>query len=144
MSMDDDKTEQATVDVVALTSAIVAAFVRGNATPAASLPDLIASVSSALTGILQPPAFREPELVPAVDRKRSVFPDYIICLEDGEKLKSLKRHLRAHFGMTPEEYRAKWGLDPDYPMVAPNYAAQRSLLAKSTGFGRNPPAQTTK
>ncbi|MGC5844408.1 MucR family transcriptional regulator [Mesorhizobium abyssinicae] len=141
MSMDDDKTEPVTVDVVAVTATIVAAFVRSNAIPAAAVPDLIASVSSALRSILQPPALREPEPVPAVNRKRSVFPDYIVCLEDGKKLKSLKRHLRARFSMTPEEYRAKWGLDPDYPMVAPNYAAQRSLVAKSAGFGRKPTAR---
>lgn len=129
------------IDLLEVTADIVAAYVGGNGVPASSLPDLIASVNAALSGIgsLAKPA--EPELVPAVNPKRSEFPDYIICLEDGKKFKSLKRHLNVHYGLTPEEYRSKWGLARDYPMVAPNYAAQRSALAKSAGLGRKPVAK---
>lgn len=119
-----------------LTADIVAAYVQNNATPVAGLPDLIASVNSALLGIGQSAKSAQPELVPPVSPKRSVFPDYIICLENGKKFKSLKRHLHVHYGLAPEDYRAKWGLARDYPMVAPNYAAQRSALAKSAGLGR--------
>ncbi|WP_345892473.1 MucR family transcriptional regulator [Mesorhizobium amorphae] len=140
--MDEDNTQQAGVDLLALTADIVAAYVQKNATPVADLPDLIASVNSALRGIVQPPAPSESELVPAVNRKRSVFPDHIICLEDGKRFKSLKRHLRGQYGLTPEGYRAKWGLGPDYPMVAPNYAARRSVIAKSAGLGRKPADKT--
>ncbi|AMY03616.1 transcriptional regulator [Mesorhizobium ciceri biovar biserrulae] len=142
INVDEEDTEQRGVDLLALTADIVAAYVQKNATPVADLPDLISSVNSALRGIVRPPVPAESELVPAVNRKRSVFPDYIICLEDGRKLKSLKRHLRAHFGLTPDEYRARWGLAADYPMVAPNYAARRSLLAKSAGLGRKPAVNT--
>lgn len=142
INVDEENTEQPGVDLLALTADIVAAYVQKNATPVADLPDLISSVNSALRGIVQPPAPAESELVPAVNRKRSVFPDYIICLEDGKKFKSLKRHLRANYGLTPEDYRARWGLAPDYPMVAPNYAARRSLLAKSAGLGRKPAVNT--
>ncbi|MET2832776.1 MucR family transcriptional regulator [Mesorhizobium shangrilense] len=140
--MDEEDAEQPGVDLLGLTVDIVAAFVQKNPIPVADLPDLISSVNSALRGIVQPPASPEAELVPAVNHKRSVFPDYIICLEDGKKFKSLKRHLRANYGLTPEGYRAKWGLGPDYPMVAPNYAARRSLLAKSAGLGRRPVVKT--
>ncbi|MGX5805231.1 MucR family transcriptional regulator [Bradyrhizobium sp. Arg314] len=136
-TVDDEKTELSTVDLSALTADIVSAYVGANAMPVDALPDLIASVNSALRGIVQPFAPEQPDLVPAVNRRRSVFPDYIVCLEDGRKLKSLKRHLRTHFALTPGEYRAKWGLSADYPMVAPNYAAHRSDIAKSAGLGRN-------
>ncbi|RAZ92237.1 transcriptional regulator [Mesorhizobium hawassense] len=142
INVHEEDTEQPGVDLLALTADIVAAYIRKNATPVADLPDLISSVNSALRAIVQPPAPAESGPVRAVNRKRSVFPDYIICLEDGRKLKSLKRHLRVHFGLTPDEYRAKWRLAPDYPMVAPNYAAQRSLLAKSSGLGRRPTVST--
>ncbi|MER8917699.1 MucR family transcriptional regulator [Mesorhizobium sp. M0761] len=118
-----------------LTADIVAAYVQKNAVPVTGLPDLIASVNSALLGIGQPAKEPEPELVPAVNPKKSVFPDYIVSLEDGRKFKSMKRHLGL-LGMTPDQYRAKWGLAKDYPMVAPSYAAQRSALAKSIGLGR--------
>ncbi|RVC83911.1 transcriptional regulator [Mesorhizobium sp. M4A.F.Ca.ET.022.05.2.1] len=143
INVDEEIAEEPGVDLLALTADIVAAYVRMNATPVAGLPDLIASVNSALRGIVVlPPDSEGPGLVPAVNPKRSVFPDYIICLEDGKKYKSLKRHLKAHFGLTPEDYRAKWGLAPDYPMVAPNYAAQRSRLAKSAGLGRRSDVKT--
>lgn len=132
----EEKTELSAVDLSSLTADIVSAYVRANAMPVDALPDLIASVNSALRGIVQPFSTEEPDLVPAVSRKRSVFPDYIVCLEDGRKLKSLKRHLRTHFNLTPDEYRAKWGLSADYPMVAANYAAHRSVIAKSVGLGR--------
>ncbi|UES60067.1 MucR family transcriptional regulator (plasmid) [Roseibium aggregatum] len=119
-----------------LTADIVAAYVSNNPVASSDLPGLIASVHSALSATVQ--ASQEPvvqELVPAVPVKKSVSDDYIICLEDGKKFKSLKRHLRSHYGLTPEEYRAKWDLAPDYPMVAPNYAAARSELAKKMGLG---------
>ena len=134
--MSDPETETRNADVLGLTADIVAAYVQNNPMPAVGLPDLIASVNSALKGIGLPSKATEPELVPAVNPKRSVFPDYIVCLEDGKKFKSLKRHLSVHYGLTPEEYRSKWSLAREYPMVAPNYAAQRSALAKSSGLGR--------
>lgn len=126
-----------------LTAEIVSAFVSNNSVPAASLPELIASVHRSLSGLSEP-APPEPQ-TPAVNPKKSVFPDYIISLEDGRKFKSMKRHLGL-LGMTPDEYRAKWSLPLDYPMVAPNYAAKRSALAKAAGLGRKaaPDALATK
>lgn len=118
-----------------LTADIVSAFVSNNSVPVASLPDLIASVHRSLSGLTQPAAPPVAELVPAVNPKKSVTPDFTICLDDGKKFKSLKRHL-SQLGMTPDAYRAKWSLPADYPMVAPNYAATRSALAKSIGLGR--------
>lgn len=119
-----------------LTSEIVAAFVSNNAISASGLPGLIGSVYAALHGLDQHPD-NPVELVPAVSIKKSVTPDFIVCLEDGKKFKSMKRHL-AGLGMTPDEYRVKWGLPADYPMVAPNYTARRSALAISSGLGRKP------
>jgi predicted transcriptional regulator len=120
-----------------LTANIVSAYVSNNTVASAEIPNLIAQVYSALmrisSGQTAPPA--EP-LKPAVAVKRSVTPEYIVCLEDGKKFKSLKRHLRTQYGITPEQYREKWGLPPDYPMVAPNYAAARSQLAKQMGLGQ--------
>lgn len=130
------------VELLELTADIVAAYVQKNAVPVAGLPDLIASVNSALIGTRRPAKEPEAELVPAVNPKRSVFPDYIVSLEDGRKFKSMKRHLGL-LGMTPEQYRTKWGLAKDYPMVAPSYAAQRSALAKSIGLGRKAVAKST-
>jgi predicted transcriptional regulator len=122
---------------IQLTANIVSAYVSNNTVASAEIPNLIAQVYSALmrisSGQTAPPA--EP-LKPAVAVKRSVTPDYIVCLEDGKKFKSLKRHLRTQYGITPEQYREKWGLPPDYPMVAPNYAAARSQLAKQMGLGQ--------
>ena len=121
--------------LVTLTADIVAAHVSNNSVAISDLPQLIQNVHGALTGLgtVQP----EPEVKqePAVSVRASVKPDYIVCLEDGKKLKMLKRHLMTHYGMTPEDYRAKWGLPADYPMVAPNYAEQRRTLAKSIGLG---------
>ncbi|MDX8502109.1 MucR family transcriptional regulator [Mesorhizobium sp. VK4C] len=122
--------------LIELTADIVSAYVSKNAVPVASLPELIESVNSSLAHIGQPIAPEKPAQVPAVNPKRSVTPDYIICLEDGKKFRSLKRHLTTHFGLTPDEYREKWGLSRDYPMVAPNYSESRSALAKSMGLGR--------
>ncbi len=134
----NDENETPTVDLVGLTADIVSAYVSNNPLPVAELPDLIASVHSSLAGVGQPATPEQPKQEPAVNPKRSVFPDYIISLEDGKKFKSLKRHLAVHYGLTPEQYREKWGLKPDYPMVAPNYAEQRSALAKALGLGRRP------
>src|SRR3569832_2199966 len=137
-------TEQPMTNLIELTAEIVSAYVSNNPVPVASLSDLIASVNSSLANIGQPSEPETPAQEPAVNPKRSVFPDYIICLEDGKKFKSLKRHLDVHYGLTPDEYRAKWGLKSDYPMVAPNYAAQRSALAKSSGLGRKAPAKPAR
>ena len=123
--------------LIELTADIVAAYVSNNPVQVADLPNLIGDVHNALTrvgsAVEEAPAEKQK---PAVNPKRSVHDDYIICLEDGKKFKSLKRHLTTHYGMTPEQYREKWGLDPSYPMVAPNYAAARSRLAKEMGLGR--------
>lgn len=119
-----------------LTTDIVSAYVGNNPVPMTELPNLIANVSAALQALTQPAAEPKEELVPAVNPKRSVFPDYIVSLENGQKFKSLKRHLMTQYGMTPEQYREKWGLPRDYPMVAPNYANARSELAKKLGLGR--------
>ena len=124
-------------NIVDLSAEIVAAFVANNTVSVQDLPALISSVHSALsaaaTGKVEEPA---PELKPAVPVKKSVTPDAIVCLEDGKAFKSLKRHLRTKYGLSPDEYRAKWGLPADYPMVAPNYAAARSTLAKNMGLGQ--------
>jgi predicted transcriptional regulator len=128
-------------DLVELSADIVCAYVSHNALSPTDLPRLIAEVHVALRGLrsisVQAPA---EELKPAVPVRKSISPDYIICLEDGKKFKSLKRHLRTHYDLSPEEYREKWGLAPDYPMVAPNYSATRSRLAKDNGLGRKAPA----
>jgi predicted transcriptional regulator len=137
----DEAIEQTNTDLLGLTADIVSAYVQNNAMPVAGLPDLIASVNSSLSGLVQPVVAPPPTLTPAVNPKRSVFPDYIVSLEDGRKFKSMKRHLGL-LGMTPDQYRAKWGLAKDYPMVAPSYAAQRSLLAKASGLGRKAAAKT--
>ena len=124
-------------DLIDLSADIVSAYVSHNALSVTDLPRLIADVHTALKN-LQSPVAAEPveELKPAVPVRKSVAPDYIICLEDGKKFKSLKRHLRTHYNLSPEEYREKWGLPADYPMVAPNYSATRSRLAKDNGLGR--------
>jgi predicted transcriptional regulator len=120
-----------------MTADVVAAYVGNNTLPTAQLADLIGAVYSSLRGLDgHAPEPKVEPAKPAVAIKKSVTPDYLICLEDGKKLKMLKRHLRSTYNMTPDEYRAKWGLAPDYPMVAPNYAAQRSAFAKEIGLGR--------
>lgn len=123
-------------NVIELTSDIVAAYVSNNSVQASDLPDLIRSVHNALGAVLDPVPEPETRKDPAVPVKKSITPDAIICLEDGRKFKSLKRHLRTAYDLTPEQYRAKWGLPRDYPMVAPAYAAARSTLAKQMGLGQ--------
>ncbi len=124
-------------EIVELTADIVAAYVSNNAVAAADVSGLISDVHKALLATSTASAAEEAEpQKPAVSVRRSVTPDYIICLEDGKKFKSLKRHLRTHYDLSPEEYREKWGLSPDYPMVAPNYAKARSELAKKMGLGQ--------
>lgn len=124
---------------IALAAEIVSAYVSNNVLPASELPGLIGEVHAALIGIrtVAPGRAAAPDAPrPAVPARKSVTDDYIVCLEDGKKFKSLKRHLRTQYDMTPEEYREKWGLPPDYPMVAPNYAQARSQLAKKMGLGQ--------
>ncbi|HQS47472.1 MAG: transcriptional regulator [Rhizobiales bacterium 17-65-6] len=137
--MDDQDKSTADVDFLGLSADIVSAFVTNNSVAAAELPALIGSVHSALVAISngqsERETLREPPQ-PAISIKKSVTPDYIVCLEDGKKFKSLKRHLRTTYNMTPEQYRAKWSLASDYPMVAPSYAAARSELAKKMGLGQ--------
>jgi predicted transcriptional regulator len=131
----NEKQDSGTAELIELAADVVAAYVSNNPLPVAALPDLISSVHASLaslTGNMEPAA--EP-LNPAVNPRKSVFPDYIVSLEDGRKFKSMKRYLRLR-GMTPDQYRAKWSLPGDYPMVAPNYAARRSELAKLIGLGR--------
>ena len=124
-------------DLIDLAADIVSAYVSNNTVPVNELPALIADVHRALANTRSGAPTAEPEpLKPAVNPKKSVFPDYIVCLEDGKKFKSLKRHLRTHYDLSPEDYREKWGLPTDYPMVAPNYAAARSALAKKMGLGQ--------
>ncbi len=121
-------------DLIELTTEIVAAHVGNNATQPGDIPGLINEVYAALANVGEAlPQTQRPK--PAVSPKKSIFPDYIVCLEDGKKLKMLKRHLKTAYDMTPEEYRERWGLAPDYPMVAPNYAKHRSNLAKKIGLG---------
>ncbi|MCT7373459.1 MucR family transcriptional regulator [Chelativorans salis] len=136
--MDEPQTKNDEV-LIELTADVVAAYVSNNPVPVSELSNLIADVHTALGKVNrtgeQAPA-EKPK--PAVNPKRSVHDDYIICLEDGKKFKSLKRHLMTHYSLTPEQYREKWGLDPSYPMVAPSYAVARSQLAKKMGLGRKP------
>ncbi len=121
--------------LITLTSDIVAAHVSNNSVAVNDLPNLIQNVHSALSGISRTGAAPEVKPEPKVSIRSSIKPDYIVCLEDGKKLKMLKRHLMTHYNMTPDQYRQKWGLSSDYPMVAPNYAEQRRTLAKSIGLG---------
>jgi predicted transcriptional regulator len=124
-------------DLIDLSTEIVSAYVSHNALSVNDLPKLIADVHAALKGLKSAvPQVTAEELKPAVPVKKSIGADFIICLEDGKKFKSLKRHLRTHYDLSPEEYREKWGLPADYPMVAPNYSATRSRLAKDNGLGR--------
>lgn len=125
-------------DMITLTADIVAAHVSNNSVAISDIPTLVKNVHTALTGLSKQPIPPSAELVPAVSIRQSVKPDYIICLEDGKKLKMLKRHLMTYYGMTPDEYRAKWSLNADYPMVAPNYAQHRAELAKKIGLGKHP------
>ncbi len=124
--------------LITLTADIVAAHVSNNSVAVSDLPTLIANVHGALTALGGAPVVEAAPLEPAVPIRNSVKRDYIVCLDDGKKLKMLRRHLMTHYGMTPDDYRAKWGLPADYPMVAPAYAEQRRELAKSIGLGRKP------
>jgi len=129
---DEDRKEE---DILRQVTEIVAAYVSKNPVAAEALPGLIRSVHATLGGFTGEEASL-PARAPAVSIKKSVKPDYLVCLEDGRKLKMLKRYLRARYNMSPDEYRAKWGLAADYPMTAPNYAAKRSEFAKKFGLGR--------
>ena len=127
-------------ELLALTGEITAAYLRGNPLPAADIPGVIGTVFGSLRRLGQPqPEPQEEPRRPAVPIRRSVTAEYLVCLEDGRKLKMLRRYLRTTHGMTPDEYRAKWNLPPDYPMVAPAYAERRSELAKSSGLGQRRP-----
>lgn len=128
--------ETVDVNLLGLTAQIVAAQVENNFISTETLPDLIQSVYRSLALAGRPDVEQARLQAPAVPIRRSVFPDFIVCLEDGKKLKTLKRHLKVSFGLSPAEYRAKWGLPQDYPIVAPSYAARRSGMAKSFGLGR--------
>lgn len=132
-----DSVSETRTDLIGLTAEIVAAYVSNNPVPVSELSRIIAETHAAVSALQTGSALViEEKLAPAVAIKKSVTPDFIICLEDGKKFKSLKRHLMTHYGLTPEQYREKWGLPNDYPMVAPNYSAARSALAKSSGLGR--------
>jgi len=135
--MSEDKSTSRS-ELLAFAGEIVVAHVSNNSVAQANIGPLVQSVFEKLQALANDEAPTPVELTPAVPIKRSVTDDYIVCLEDGKKLKMLKRHLMTAYNMTPEEYRAKWGLKPDYPMVAPNYSAQRQTLAKQIGLGRKP------
>jgi predicted transcriptional regulator len=134
---DQTKEQLSSSDLLRMASEVVAAYVRNNPVPTKDLAGVINTVHNSLADLSnggpEQPQLRDP----AVPVRKSIRPDYIVCLEDGKKLKMLKRHLRTSYGMTPEEYRLKWGLAPDYPMVAPNYAKQRSEFAKKIGLGHS-------
>lgn len=123
---------------ITLTADIVAAHVSNNSVAVSDIPTLIQNVHGALIGLSSSAPVAEVKLEPAVSIRSSIKPDYVVCLEDGKKLKMLKRHLMTHYKMTPDQYRAKWGLPAEYPMVAPNYAETRRMLAKKIGLGRKP------
>lgn len=122
-------------EILSMTTQIVSSYVSNNPVQASGLPELIASVHETLGSLAQAQSV-EPPLEPAVPIAKSITGDYIICLEDGKKLKMLKRYIRTRYNLTPDEYRARWGLPPTYPMVAPNYAQARSAFAKDIGLGR--------
>jgi predicted transcriptional regulator len=124
-------------ELLRMTAEVVAAYVSNNTLPTGQLAEVINAVYGSLRGLEGQVSEPQPEpLKPAVPIRKSITPEYLVCLEDGKKLKMLKRHLRSTYGMSPDDYRAKWGLAPDYPMVAPKYAEQRSEFAKKIGLGR--------
>jgi predicted transcriptional regulator len=129
---------------ITLTADIVAAHVSNNSVAVSDLPILIQNVHTALAGLGGAVAAPAVKQEPAVSIRSSIKPDYVVCLEDGKKLKMLKRHLMTHYGLTPDQYRAKWGLAADYPMVAPNYAETRRTLAMAIGLGRKPGSKNKK
>ena len=124
------------VDVLGMTTGIVSSFVSNNTVPASDLPELIRSVHDAISTLSEGESASDETLTPAVPISQSITPDFLICLEDGRKLKMLRRYLRSRYSMTPEEYRERWNLPADYPMVAPNYAKLRSKHAKNIGLGK--------
>ena len=137
--MSEDGAEKVTrEDILRMAVDVVAAYVSNNQLSSAQIPTLISTVFASLTGLDGGAGGGAEPQKPAVSIRRSVTPDYIVCLEDGKRLKTLKRHLRTTYNLTPEEYRAKWKLPPEYPMVAPNYAKRRSEFAKKIGLGRKP------
>ncbi|HEV7719581.1 MAG TPA: MucR family transcriptional regulator [Arsenicitalea sp.] len=142
----NDNGAQVEPDFIELSADIVAAYVSHNAISPSDLPKLIEDVHAALNALIgtgvAPVAIEEQK--PAIAIRKSITPEYLICLEDGEKFKSLKRHLRSHYNLSPEEYREKWGLPADYPMVAASYSATRSALAKTIGLGRKPGEKPAK
>ena len=147
-AMSDAISEKVTVDVLGLTAQIVAAYAAKDQLAADALPSLIQAVYRSLAAAGEIIAKKDAQ-VPAVSVRKSVFPDFIVCLEDGKQFKTLKRHLKNRYNLTPDEYRAKWRLPHDYPMVAPSYASQRSTIAKKLGLGRkhvstNPAAAITE
>ena len=142
---DDNQTRISNGEILKMAVEIVSAYVSNNGLNTTQVPQLINTIYSSLHNLNGSTSVSETEtLKPAVSVRRSINPDYIICLEDGKKLKMLKRHLRASYGITPDEYRAKWGLPADYPMVAPNYAEQRSNFAKKIGLGRKKGAKISR
>lgn len=139
MTKNAGETTASSEEILKMTADVVAAYLGNNTLPATEIPSVINTVYGSLRnldGVLINGSARPPKA--PVPIRKSITPDYIVCLEDGKKLKMLKRHLRTVYGMTPEEYRAKWGLPSDYPMVAPNYSRQRSAFAKKIGLGRTP------
>ncbi|MGB8275964.1 MAG: MucR family transcriptional regulator [Alphaproteobacteria bacterium] len=144
--MDANNTDQPRrTELLNMTAEVVSAYASNNLLAPAQLSEVISTVFTTFAGLEKSGGESRAEMQrPAVPIRKSVTPDYIICLEDGKKLKMLKRHLRSTYNMTPDEYRAKWGLPPDYPMVAPNYAAQRSAFAKKIGLGRKTGQRATR
>jgi predicted transcriptional regulator len=136
MSEQDKTTDERMPHLIKLAGQIVSAYVSNNTLAINDVPELIRTVHATLSDLETGNAHANHNLTPVVPIKKSVTPDYLICLEDGKKLKMLKRYLRSQYGMTPEDYRSRWGLPADYPMVAPNYASQRSRLAKQIGLGK--------
>jgi len=137
--MDTSQEQLPASELVSLSVELASAYVSNNSVPAAELPKLLSEIHDVLRGMNGVPAQPAPEevkLTPAVSVKKSVTPDFIICLEDGKSFKSLKRHLQTKYGLSPQQYRAKWNLPADYPMVAPSYAAARSALARASGLGQ--------
>ena len=141
--MTTDLERDGRLDTLSIAADIVAAYVSNNPLPVSELPKLIGDIHAALQGIGTPAVEPVVKQEPAVSIKKSVTPDFIICLEDGKQFKSLKRHIRVHYDLSPDDYRQKWNLPKDYPMVAPKYAATRSALAKSIGLGRKAPVPTS-
>jgi len=135
---DQASSDPTSADLLRMTAEVVSAFVRNNTVATTDLPTVIGAVHKTLANLDGKPGSETEPQKPAVPVRRSVMPDYIVCLEDGKKLKMLKRHLRTTYDMTPDQYRAKWHLAPDYPMVAPNYAKRRSDFAKKIGLGHKP------